>query len=336
MATKIYLRRGTFAEASAIVPESGEPLWLTDSGWLYIGDGSTSGGIFIGGAGIGVNTLNDLYGDITMLGGSGIVLAISGNTIEISETAGGLDVDSLNSLVGIVTISGESGITVYEDGNIIVISGQDIGTYVDSLNELTGDVVVSGIGGTVVTLDGQTVLISGGGGSQDFLGLTDTPSDYDDDAGKIVVVNAAEDALEFSNVFNIPSVLTSDHSYVGITCSGIAGEAFEFGELLYYKSDAKWWKANADTESKVDAEIALVVTVSGAADSALTLLNIGNIRDDSWAWTVASGLFVDAVDGDMTHDKPTTSGYFVKRVGWARQSNLVWFNPDGTVLRRGS
>ena len=40
----------------------------------------------------------------------------------------------------------------------------------------------------------------GGGGASAFTGLTDTPSDYTDDAEKFVKVNAGEDALEFVTV----------------------------------------------------------------------------------------------------------------------------------------
>jgi len=39
----------------------------------------------------------------------------------------------------------------------------------------------------------------GGGGVTDFVSLTDTPADYTDDAGKYVLVNDAEDALEFTH-----------------------------------------------------------------------------------------------------------------------------------------
>lgn len=43
----------------------------------------------------------------------------------------------------------------------------------------------------------QTSQEGGAGGSQDFLGLTDTPSDYSGQAFKLVKVNGTEDGLEF-------------------------------------------------------------------------------------------------------------------------------------------
>ena len=47
----IKLRRGLNADRITITPESGEPLWTTDTKLLYIGDGSTVGGNLVGGGG---------------------------------------------------------------------------------------------------------------------------------------------------------------------------------------------------------------------------------------------------------------------------------------------
>lgn len=44
MATKLLVRRGTAADLSTLVLDSGEPGWSSDSKYLVIGDGSTAGG----------------------------------------------------------------------------------------------------------------------------------------------------------------------------------------------------------------------------------------------------------------------------------------------------
>lgn len=44
----LQIRRGTFSEVSGIIPLEGEPIWSTDRKILYLGDGSTYGGIQIG------------------------------------------------------------------------------------------------------------------------------------------------------------------------------------------------------------------------------------------------------------------------------------------------
>jgi len=49
MAQKIQIRRGVEAQRSLITPDAGEPLFTTDNKQLFIGDGVTAGGLFVGG-----------------------------------------------------------------------------------------------------------------------------------------------------------------------------------------------------------------------------------------------------------------------------------------------
>jgi len=47
---RILLRRGTNSERELMIPASSEPIWITDTKRLYVGDGSTSGGILVSSA----------------------------------------------------------------------------------------------------------------------------------------------------------------------------------------------------------------------------------------------------------------------------------------------
>jgi hypothetical protein len=49
----IQFRRGTDAQRTAVTPAAGEPIWVTDTTKLYVGDGTTAGGIEIAGGGGG-------------------------------------------------------------------------------------------------------------------------------------------------------------------------------------------------------------------------------------------------------------------------------------------
>ena len=46
---KLQLRRGTNAQRTSIVFAAGEPFWCTDTNVLYVGDGSTVGGLSVNG-----------------------------------------------------------------------------------------------------------------------------------------------------------------------------------------------------------------------------------------------------------------------------------------------
>ncbi len=405
MATKIYLRRGILTQIQGIVPESGEPVWATDEKRMYVGDGTTSGGIFVGGSGVGVDTLNSLFGAITLSGGSGITVSVSGQYIIIEEEAGGLDVDSLNGLTGVVTISGvgivsvtedgqkivvsgqdlpdvdslnaltgevtisgagivsvsedgqkivvsgediadvdslnalqgavtisgAGGVTVTENGQVIVVSGTDAGTYVDSINGLQGDVVISGIGGTEVTTSGQTILISGGGSSVGtFTDLTDTPANYTGSKHKIVTVNEGETALEFTKTVMLHHEL-ADQDYSGLVTSGIAGETLAFGDHAVLNNQSKWIKTIATVESQTDGHVGVVVA-SGALDDPITLLLLGYIRDDAWSFGVGSGIYIDTTSGELSDVMPTTSGQFVRIIGYAKAISVLWYSPDNNII----
>ena len=54
MSQKIQIRRGVEAQRALITPDVGELLYTTDNKEVYVGDGTTAGGLFIGsGGGIG-------------------------------------------------------------------------------------------------------------------------------------------------------------------------------------------------------------------------------------------------------------------------------------------
>lgn len=65
----LQIRRGTEAEVSAITPLDGEPVWETDTKSLKIGDGSTSGGVFVSNYPIsGTKTVSTFLGVDPVLG----------------------------------------------------------------------------------------------------------------------------------------------------------------------------------------------------------------------------------------------------------------------------
>jgi len=290
MATKIYLRRGTRTEILAIVPESGEPVWATDIKKLYIGDDTTSGGIYVGG----------LAGQV----------------------------ESLNGLTGVVTVSGINGITVYEDGQVIVVSGYD-----EFIELLDTPASYAGEGGKFVRVNATEDGVEFVAETSAFTGLTDTPASFSGSSRKVVAVNAGESALEFIKRINVEEELTSDHDYAGLVCSGVAGEELVFGEVAYFASDLTWYKTDADEYNKTAGHIAIVGSGAGAA-GVLELLLLGYIRDDSWSFNPASGLFVSTTAGDMTTTPPPAAGDFIRRAGYVHKATIVYFCPDGTVLER--
>ena len=49
MSQKIQIRRGVEAQRASVTPDAGELLFTTDEHELFVGDGATTGGLFVGG-----------------------------------------------------------------------------------------------------------------------------------------------------------------------------------------------------------------------------------------------------------------------------------------------
>jgi len=94
------------------------------------------------------------------------------------------------------------------------------------------------------------------------------------------------------------------------------------------------------TQEVVEADASAYATarVIGIAPAAIsdtatgTVLLHGFIRDDSWAWTAGSTLYLSETAGAMTHTAPTTDGAFVLVVGVALSPDVVYINPSMDVI----
>lgn len=138
------------------------------------------------------------------------------------------------------------------------------------------------------------------------------------------------------HAIDLEEVLSTDHTWTGITCNGTAGENLVFGDCVYRKTaDAKWWKAQANAEATTKPMIAIALGTINANDSGLLLI-IGFIRDDSaFSFTDGDPVFIsDTAAGALTSTQPADSGEFVRKVGFGcdASGDILWFCPDHTVI----
>jgi hypothetical protein len=128
--------------------------------------------------------------------------------------------------------------------------------------------------------------------------------------------------------------LKYDHSFGGVYEYGIIGETLVFGDLCYVKSDTKWWKTDADAEATTEGVIAICV-VGGLANASGYFLTLGYIRDDSWNWSAnGAPLWVGNSPGTLveTANKPAGSGDQIRKVGFTRSADVIYFFPDTTLI----
>lgn len=143
-------------------------------------------------------------------------------------------------------------------------------------------------------------------------------------------VNNNFDILDDAVVNTADPTPDADHSVEGRIHPGVAGEALSFGQLVYLKSDGKWWKTNASAEATAKGMLRVVASASIEEDATGNFAMPGvYVRDDSWNWTVGVTLFVyDDTAGGLTETAPFDSGDIVRVAGYAQAANIVFFNPS--------
>jgi hypothetical protein len=130
---------------------------------------------------------------------------------------------------------------------------------------------------------------------------------------------------------HMDSTPDADHQVDGLTFTGTAGENLTFGDCCYFKSDGKYWKADADAAAT--APVVAMATATINADATGTFLAFGFARDDTWDWTVGDLLYLDeATAGGMDDDQPTGNTDIVQVLGYAYSADVVFFNPNMAIV----
>jgi len=134
MAQKIQLRRGLEAQRTLITPDVGEPLFTTDNKQFFIGDGTTAGGLLIGG-GSAIQFVQKFRGtqaiasgvDSVTLTGLGLPSVPAQVLVTVRKATGGLNLfavvrDSSITAGGFtVDLSGVTDATTYKLDYLVVL-----------------------------------------------------------------------------------------------------------------------------------------------------------------------------------------------------------------------
>lgn len=134
--------------------------------------------------------------------------------------------------------------------------------------------------------------------------------------------------LEFTNA------LGSDHTGSGAISPDTVGENVSIGEVLYMKSDGKWWKADADAAATMPG--AAIAMESISADASGDLLFYGFFRDDTWDWTVGGSIYVSTTAGALTQTAPSGAGDQVQILGIAITADIILLNPGYELVEISS
>jgi len=136
----LRFRRGTDSQRQELdfIPETGEPIWTTDTKKLYIGDGTTAGGILVTGAGGGGGDITGITDNTT-----GSVLTLEDSVITIADN---VDFDAGN---GDILLSGGD---ITGTGNIDLLGNSTVsGTVEGNIGNFGSANITAGltVGGTI-------------------------------------------------------------------------------------------------------------------------------------------------------------------------------------------
>jgi hypothetical protein len=148
---------------------------------------------------------------------------------------------------------------------------------------------------------------------------------FRDNAGAMEYKNSGGEWQRFGIT---PSINNLEFS--GSSFSGTVDQAFNWGTLVHKKSDQVWYASSASDSTAEDA-ISTAIYV-GDSTSEHKFITLGFIRDDSWNWIPGCLLYMSATSGEITAAKPSISGEIVQVVGWAFSPNIIYFNPNMTLI----
>lgn len=125
----------------------------------------------------------------------------------------------------------------------------------------------------------------------------------------------------------------TDHTSTGPkTATFNAGESVTVMDLVYLKSDGKWWRADASVIGTAGGVLGISLETK-SADAAMNVALAGSfVRDDTWTWTIGATIYMSLTTGAMTETAPSATDEVVRVCGFAISADVMYFNPSSDYI----
>lgn len=132
----------------------------------------------------------------------------------------------------------------------------------------------------------------------------------------------------------------ADGEYSGNLAMYQAGEDLEVGEVVYFKSDGKVYKAVATAAATSRCVAMCVAPTSANAMGPFLLEGFARFNTNFPTWTVGGVIYTPEAEVSNGNNNvnvpeqtaPDTDGDFVQVIGYAISADTVYFKPDSTVI----
>jgi hypothetical protein len=116
-----------------------------------------------------------------------------------------------------------------------------------------------------------------------------------------------------------------DKNYI----TGVAGEELVIGDVVYLKSDGKFWKADGTAEATAKGLIGMS-TSAVSAEAACRIMLYGIYT--TAGLTTAAEYYLDTTAGTYSTTKPSVATQIVRLIGYAVSTTVLLFDPDKTYI----
>jgi hypothetical protein len=181
---------------------------------------------------------------------------------------------------------------------------------------------------------GEGLILTGQGSTNDVTIKNDADADVlTIPTGTTNVSVAGNLSLSDASSVDIstPLLAGTDHTYTGLSAQMLAGGAISAFDLVCIHTTTQE-VVEADASSYTTARVIGIAPAAISDTATGTILLQGFIRDDTWAWTTGSTLYLSETAGAMTHTAPSTDGAFVVVIGIALSPDVVYMNPSMDVI----
>ena len=267
----------------------------------------------------------------TLFAGTGLTASSSVIGVDASQT----QITSVGT-IGTGTWQGTAVASAYLDADTAHLSGTQ--TF-SGAKTFSADVVISGTTPQLTIGDAgaeDTMLVFDGNAVDFRIGLDDGTDTLEIGKGSAHGTTPAIKVDSNVNVQIMHNSAVADGEFSGDVAVFQAGEDLTAGEVVYFKSDGKCWKAVATAAATSRCVAMATATISANAFGAFLLKGFARFDSEFPTWTIGGALFTPEAETSSKNvpeqAAPDSDGDFVQILGYAISGDAIYFNPDSTVV----
>ena len=265
--------------------------------------------------------------NLTFNASTGVLTSASAVLTTADINGGTID----NATIGASTASTIIGTTI--TANTGLMPDANDGAYIGQAGTAFSDLFLAE--GGVINWDSGDVTLTQTENVVVLAGATLETSTVGTAANSVVTIDGAQTltakniTLGINNRIALTLPTTDGNCSGHTTASFVAGETVALGNVVFFKSDGKWWLTDSDAVVTCKGLIGIALTAGNANDAITVALPNSFIHVDAWTWTAGDTLYVgDATAGTLQNAIPTGADCIIKVAGFAIDADTIYFAPS--------